>query len=54
MGIDTAREGFVDDEILWAAFMPDVAMRPQMRINRRINGAFQVQPLRLQHENTNC
>ncbi|SIH25012.1 Uncharacterised protein [Mycobacteroides abscessus subsp. abscessus] len=40
------------DEILWAAFMPDVAMGPQMRINRRINGAFQVQPLQLQHAST--
>lgn len=37
------------DEILWAAFMPDVDMGPRMRINRRINGAFQVQPLRLEH-----
>lgn len=35
------------DEILWAAFMPEVTMGPQMRINRRINGAFQVQPLRM-------
>lgn len=35
------------DEILWDAFMPDVAMGPQMRINRRVNGAFKVQPLRI-------
>ncbi|SLC83879.1 hypothetical protein [Mycobacteroides abscessus] len=35
------------DEILWAAFLPDVEMGKQMRINRRINGAFHVQPLRL-------
>lgn len=35
------------DEILWAAFLPDVKMGKQMRINRRINGAFQIQPLRL-------
>lgn len=35
------------DEILWAAFMPDVVMGRQMRINRRINGAFRVQPLRI-------
>ncbi len=36
------------DEILWAAFLPDVTMGPQMRINRRINGAFQVQSLSLE------
>ena len=35
------------DEILWAAFLPDVPMGPRMRINRRINGAFKVQPLRI-------
>lgn len=35
------------DEVLWAAFLPDVEMGPQMRINRRINGAFKIQPLRL-------
>lgn len=35
------------DEILWDAFMPDEAMGPQMRINRRVNGAFKVQPLRI-------
>lgn len=35
------------DEILWAAFCPNVTMGPKMRINRRINGACQVQPLRL-------
>ncbi|MFV8174957.1 hypothetical protein [Mycolicibacterium peregrinum] len=35
------------DEILWAAFMPDVVMGRQMRINRRVNGAFTVQPLRI-------
>ncbi|MHA7666944.1 hypothetical protein [Mycolicibacterium sp. HS_4_1] len=35
------------DEILWEAFMPDVSMGPQMRINRRVNGAFRVQPLRI-------
>lgn len=35
------------DEILWAAFMPDEVMGRQMRINRRINGAFKVQPLRI-------
>ncbi len=35
------------DEILWTAFLPDVAMGPRMRINRRINGAFRVQPLRI-------
>jgi hypothetical protein len=33
------------DDILWAAFMPDERMGPRMRINRRINGAFQIQPL---------
>ncbi|WP_225433654.1 hypothetical protein [Mycolicibacterium mucogenicum] len=33
------------DEILWDAFLPDVVMGPQMRINRRVNGAFRVQPL---------
>lgn len=37
------------DEILWAAFLSDVTMGPRMRITRRINGAFQVQPLRLHH-----
>ncbi|MFV8142043.1 hypothetical protein ACNQR7_31140 [Mycolicibacterium senegalense] len=36
------------DEILWAAFCPNVTMGPKMRINRRINGACQVQPLRLE------
>ncbi|BDY27117.1 hypothetical protein MMAG44476_20332 [Mycolicibacterium mageritense DSM 44476 = CIP 104973] len=35
------------DEILWAAFMPDEVMGPQKRINRRVNGAFKVQPLRI-------
>ncbi|QRY46140.1 hypothetical protein JVX93_04455 [Mycolicibacterium boenickei] len=35
------------DEILWAAFIPDVVMGRQMQINRRINGAFKVQPLRI-------
>ncbi|WP_285031071.1 hypothetical protein [Mycolicibacterium sp. lyk4-40-TYG-92] len=37
------------DEILWDAFLPDVAMGPQMRINRRVNGAFRVQPLRIEN-----
>jgi len=36
------------DEILWDAFLPDVSMGPQMRINRRVNGAFRVQPLRIE------
>jgi hypothetical protein len=35
------------DEILWAAFLPDVVMGSQMRINRRVNGAFRVTPLRI-------
>lgn len=35
------------DEILWEAFLPDVKMGPLMRINRRINGAFMVTPLRI-------
>lgn len=35
------------DDILWAAFLPDVAMGPQKRINRRINGAFTIRPLRV-------
>lgn len=35
------------DEILWSAFLPDVVMGPQMRINRRVNGAFQVRPMRI-------
>lgn len=35
------------DEILWDAFLPDVVMGSQMRINRRVNGAFRVQPLRI-------
>jgi hypothetical protein len=35
------------DEILWAAFTPDEVMGPRMRINRRINGAFKVTPLRI-------
>jgi hypothetical protein len=33
------------DDVLWAAFMPEVVMGPTMRINRRINGAFRIQPL---------
>lgn len=37
------------DEILWDAFLPDVEMGPQKRINRRVNGAFRVQPLRIAH-----
>lgn len=37
----------VVDDILWAAFLPDVVMGPQLRINRRVNGAFQVQPARI-------
>ena len=36
------------DEILWDAFLPDVSMGPQMGINRRVNGAFRVQPLRIE------
>lgn len=35
------------DEILWAAFLPDEVMGPQKRINRRVNGASKVQPLRI-------
>ena len=35
------------DEILWDAFMPHVAMGPQMRINRRVNGSCRVQPLHI-------
>ncbi|MGV0676754.1 hypothetical protein ABQE62_11175 [Mycolicibacterium fortuitum] len=35
------------DEILWAAFMPNEVMGPQKRINRRVNGAFKVQPLQI-------
>ncbi|MBZ2196567.1 hypothetical protein [Occultella gossypii] len=35
------------DEILWAAFLPDVVMGPQKRIDHRIAGAFQVRPLRI-------
>lgn len=37
------------DEILWAGFLPDAVMGPQVKINRRINGAYQIQPLRF-HE----
>lgn len=33
------------DALLWEAFMPDTTMGPRMRLNRRINGAFRVQPL---------
>lgn len=33
------------NEIFWAAFMPEVHMTAQMRINRRINGAFLIRPL---------
>jgi hypothetical protein len=35
------------DDILWAAFLPDVVMGPRIRINRRVNGAFRVTPLRI-------
>ncbi|CAM3527913.1 hypothetical protein OCAE111667_14135 [Occultella aeris] len=35
------------DEILWAAFLPDVVMGPQKRINHHIAGAFQVRPIRI-------
>jgi hypothetical protein len=38
------------DEVLWAAFMPDVVMGRTMQINRRINGAFQIHPLTLEVE----
>jgi hypothetical protein len=34
-------------------FLSDVTMGPRMRITRRVNGAFQVQPLRLDHPYTN-
>ncbi len=30
------------DEILWAAFIPNVVMERQMRINRRVNGAWEL------------
>lgn len=33
------------DALLWEAFMPDTTMGPRMQLNRRINGAFRVQPL---------
>lgn len=39
--------GFVVDDVLWTAFLPDVEMGQQMRINRRINGAFTISPLRI-------
>ena len=32
------------DDVLWTAFLPDVEMGQQMRINRRINGAFTISP----------
>jgi hypothetical protein len=32
------------DDILWRAFLPDVQMGPRMRLNRRVNGAYQVRP----------
>ncbi len=35
------------DEILWAAFLPDVVMGPQKRINHHVTGAFQVRPMRI-------
>lgn len=35
------------DDVLWAAFLPDVVMSRQVRVNRRVNGAFQVRPLRI-------
>lgn len=35
------------DDILWAAFIPEVVMGPKMRINRRVNGSCQVRSLRL-------
>ncbi|MGD7788322.1 hypothetical protein ACQCX2_08350 [Propionibacteriaceae bacterium Y1700] len=35
------------DEVLWAAFLPDVTMGPTKKINHRISGAFQVRPVRL-------
>lgn len=38
------------DEVLWSAFLPDVQMGPKMRINRRINGSCQIQPLRLHRD----
>jgi hypothetical protein len=38
------------DEVLWAAFMPDEVMGHTMRINRRVNGAFQIRPLSLESE----
>lgn len=35
------------DDVLWAAFLPDVEMGPRMRLNRRINGAFTITPLQI-------
>ncbi|MFX4272541.1 hypothetical protein ACQBAR_05105 [Propionibacteriaceae bacterium Y1685] len=35
------------DEVLWAAFLPEVTMGPTKKINHRITGAFQVRPVRL-------
>ncbi|MFW6597215.1 hypothetical protein ACQBAU_05195 [Propionibacteriaceae bacterium Y2011] len=35
------------DDVLRSAFMPEAEMGPRMRLNRRVNGAFQVWPLRI-------
>jgi hypothetical protein len=32
------------DDILWRAFLPDIEMGPRKRLNRRVNGAFQIRP----------
>lgn len=35
------------DAILWEAFLPDVAMSARMKVNRRVNGAFQVRSVKI-------
>lgn len=39
------------DDVLWAAFLPDVEMGPRMRLTRRINGAFKIKPLQIAEGN---
>lgn len=44
---NVAVKPLVVDDVLWAAFLPDVEMGAQMRLNRRVNGAFRITPLRI-------
>lgn len=47
VGWSAAVKPLAVDDVLWAAFMPEEEMSPGTRLNRRINGAFQIVPLEI-------